>query len=123
MGFLDQAGKKFALVQKKTGDTITAYKLQAQIKNKEAEIRHIYASFGEICYNAHLACKSPEGLDALYDEIDRKNAEIAELQSTLNTLKGVRCCPECAADVDLDARFCPNCGSMMNNESVETTEI
>ena len=63
MGFFDQASKKFAAVQKKTGDTIAVYKLQSQIKNAEEDVQRIYAAIGEICYAAHKTGKAPEDLE------------------------------------------------------------
>jgi len=89
MGFFDQASKKFAEVQRKTGDTIAVYKLQSQIKNIDEDIQRLYTSIGEICYMAHKTGKEPEGIAAIYENIDRMNEEKAELNANIDTLNGI----------------------------------
>ncbi|MBQ4088510.1 MAG: zinc ribbon domain-containing protein [Clostridia bacterium] len=122
MGFFDQASKKFAEVQKKTGDTIAVYKLQSQIKNIEEEIQQIYATIGEVCYAAHKSGKSPEGLDSLFENIDSMKASIAELNDDIDRLNQIVRCPDCGGPVDLGVKFCPNCGCKIPEELLPKIE-
>jgi len=116
MGFFDQASKKFAEVQRKTGDTIAVYKLQSQIKNIDEDIQRLYTSIGEICYMAHKTGKEPEGIAAIYENIDRMNEEKAELNANIDTLNGIVRCPGCGGAVNFGVKFCPNCGFKIPEE-------
>ena len=116
MGFFDQASKKFAEVQKKTGDTIAVYKLQSQIKNIEEEIQQIYATIGEVCYAAHKSGKSPEGLDSLFENIDSMKASIAELNDDIDRLNQIVRSPTCGNSRGEGDRFCEKCGHMYGAE-------
>lgn len=120
MGFFDQAGKKFSAVQKRAGDSITAHKLQAQIKTVESEIGRMYAAIGEKCYKAHAEGSKPEGLDIFYANITTLNAKIAEIKEELDRLNNVVRCEMCNAAVERGVRFCPNCGARMPVPEVET---
>lgn len=122
MGFFDQASRKFAEVQKKTGDTIAVYKIQGQIKNIEDDIQKLYASIGEICYKACRAGKTPEGLETIYGNIDAMNADIKRLNSEIDTLNGLIRCPECDGPVNIGVKFCPNCGSKIPEELIPKIE-
>lgn len=120
MGFFDQAGKKISAVQKKAGDSISARKLQAQIKNVESEIGRMYAAIGEKCYKAHAEGANPEGLDIFYANITTLNAKIADIKEELDRLNNVIRCESCNAAVERGVRFCPNCGARMPAPEVET---
>ena len=122
MGFLDQASRKFAEVQKKTGDTIAVYKIQGQIKKIEEDIQKLYASVGEISYKSHKAGKSAEGLETIYGNIDAMNAEIERLNGEIDTLNGIIRCPECSGPVNIGVKFCPNCGNKIPEELIPKIE-
>ena len=122
MGFSDQASRKFAEVQRKTGDTITVYKLQSQIKNIDEDIRRLYASIGEICYIAHKSGKEPEGLNAIYENLNRMNEEKAEINANIDSLNGIVRCPDCGGAVNYGVKFCPNCGRKIPDELLPQVE-
>lgn len=122
MGFFDQASKKFAAVQKKTGDTIAVYKLQSQIKNAEEDVQRIYAAIGEICYAAHKTGKAPEGLESLFENIDRMNASISELRDEIDMLNNIVRCPNCDGSVEIGVKFCSKCGFKMPEELLPQVE-
>lgn len=122
MGFFDQASKKFAEVQRKTGDTIAVYKLQSQIKNIDEDIQRLYTSIGEICYTAHKNGSEPEGLAAIYENIDRMNEEKAEINANIDALNGIVRCPGCGGTVSFGVKFCPNCGFRIPEEMLPQVE-
>lgn len=120
MGFFDQAGKKFSAVQKLSGDSISARRLQAQVRNIEFEIRRMYAAVGEKCYKANAQGSTPEGLDKFYASIATLHTQIAEIQAKLDRLNNVVRCEACNTAVARGLRFCPNCGTQTPAPEVET---
>lgn len=122
MEFFNKASKKFAQVQKKTGDSITAYKLQGQIKNIQADICQLYTEIGEACYKAHKAGAPAEGLADKFAAISTFEDTIAQLSAEIDRLNNIMRCPGCASTVEYGVRFCPNCGSRMPEPPVPQVE-
>jgi len=71
-------------------------------------------------YEAHK--HDPE---AQYQEdiakISNLYSEIAQSQEKIKQIKGVVKCPQCGADVPLNAAFCNACGAKIEHDSVAKT--
>lgn len=113
MDFFNKASKKFAQVQKKTGDSITIYKLQGQIKDLNEEIAAMYTEIGMACYKAHKAGEAAEGLSEKFEAVASIEAAIAQLSEEIDRINNVTRCPGCESVVERGVRYCPNCGTRM----------
>ena len=123
MSYWDDAKMKLSEMGKDLHDITADFKLNMRKAKIEFQMDKMYSALGEACYKAHIGKLAPEELDALYAELDEKNAEIASIEASISALKGLRLCPGCEEEVDANARFCPNCGvSLTEKSSADTTD-
>lgn len=117
MDFFDKLGKKaseaYKVTADKTGKLAKEAKLRMKIGELKSEINTIYEEIGKIVYQKHIRedefdiskdvdeyCTK---IDCLSDEIDSNLKQCLEL-------KDKRQCQKCYAEIDKDAKFCPECG-------------
>lgn len=114
MAFFEQLGKKIsdagqgATQQAKNFAEVT--RLNSAISEKEKRISQIYAEIGQMYHGKHKHDPMAEGIERI-NEINRLNAEILQCREEIKQIKGVTKCPNCGADVPLNAAFCNACGT------------
>ena len=122
MAFFDKLGqtisKGSADVAKKTRDFAEIGSLNSQISSQEDIIRNTYVEIGRLYFEAHKA--EP---DAVYTEQIGKildaMAVIEEKRQRIRTIKGIRICTQCGAEIPLEAAFCAKCGNKVEVEAVQ----
>jgi len=114
MAIFEQIGKRLtdagqgATQQAKNFAEIT--RLNGVISDKEKRISQIYTEIGRSYYEEHKDDPQAEGLEHIA-EINGLNAEILQCRESIKLIKGVTKCPNCGADVPLNAVFCNACGA------------
>lgn len=86
--------------------------LNSRINDEKKKLNTIYMEMGKKLYSRY----KEEPLEGFEDEmrtIEEKFSMIDLLQAQIRTVKGVVLCPRCNAEVSVQERFCPNCGSKM----------
>lgn len=99
-----------------------ATKLKLQIHELELKIQAEFAHLGEVYYmemreQSHLTDTSSSELLLAIDEL-QKEKDALENRVISKGLDGETVtlqCPDCHADVDEEANFCPNCGRKIDN--------
>ena len=113
MAFFEDLGKKLSDVgqgvasQAKNLAELT--KLNSAVNDKEKQITQLYTAMGKAYFEAHKADETPA-----YEEIAAiltLQAEILACQEEIKQIKGIVKCPNCGADIPLDAAFCNGCGA------------
>ena len=106
------ASDTYNTVADKSGKVIEDAKLKLAIAEKEEEINEIYAQMGKAVYDSY---KSGEDVGKAFTKeskaIDKKVAEIDEMNKKILYNKSLRVCSECKEVIVLDNTFCPNCGT------------
>lgn len=96
-----------------TDTTVNASKLRTQQKNAEKNINNLYMQLGRTYYE-----NSYESCDNIYRDIiaaiDREKEVLCSAEKELDSLNGVRRCPECNKEVGDDSRFCDGCGAKLD---------
>ena len=85
-------------------------RLNSIISEKEKQIAQLYIEIGQAYYEHHKIDPQGEEIERI-QKISSLNAEILECKENIKQIKGVTKCPNCGADVSLDAAFCNACGT------------
>ena len=129
MDFFSKLGKKASKTYQATKEKAVNLSEELKIKGKISEIKDkindIYAEIGKTVYNEIREGRdvSKEEITEKCDEISKLNDEIAKHEDEILTLKKVRKCVNCGAELDLDDVFCCKCGTKQPEiEKVEVKE-
>ena len=80
--------------------------------NKDLEdINKKYTEIGRIVKLRCLDQVDNEDVHRLAKEIDGLLNELLRLKEELNVINGIKICPKCNAQIDINVAFCPNCGT------------
>lgn len=118
MGFLDEVSKKASDVYKgaadKTNKLARESKLKSKINQNKTAISGLYSDIGKKVYEKHV---KQENVDINVDlaeeckKIDELSAEIEECSNEILECRNKKKCPNCATELERDAKFCHVCGA------------
>ncbi len=116
MDFFDKIGKKASQTYEKTSKLAKEAKLKMAINEKKSQIEDVYEEIGKKVYEHHISDKSVDiDIEAILEEycirIDELCDRIEDERKELLTLKDKKQCPNCFYEIDLDFKYCPNCGT------------
>ncbi|MCR5146244.1 MAG: zinc ribbon domain-containing protein [Clostridia bacterium] len=127
MGFFEDLSKKASETYKntaeKTNKLTREMKLKSLINDDKNKIEKIYAEIGKKVYEKHIREENIDIKAELYNEcskIDAYAKEIEDMNTEMRSLKDLRLCSKCGAEISLKAKFCPSCGS--KQEEIKTGE-
>ena len=118
MGFFNDLGKKASETYKntteKTNKMAREMKLKSYINENKNRINEVYTEIGKKIYE-----KFNEGdlsnIEALIkpelDRIEEYARKIENMNSEIRAIKNIKLCKVCAAEIDLNAKFCSKCGA------------
>lgn len=130
MEFFDKLGKKASEAYKMTADKTG--KIAKETKNKlkmselKSQISDLYEEIGRKVYEKHVREENISIKDELEEEctkIDVLSDEIETLLKQTLELKDKRQCLNCHAQIDIDAKFCSECGKKQEDEPAKEVEI
>lgn len=118
----------------KTSTFIETQKKTVQIATAQREIEKIYQRIGEkIVEESKREGAAPvsEEIQALLDEIVAQNIKIEDLKQGIAKIRGQKICTCCGFTMDIDALFCPQCGTKapevveepVKEEAVEAEDV
>lgn len=111
---VESMGKNVSKVAK---DNVEIVKCSSAIDSCEDKIKKTYMEIGKRYYNS----TEEPSRELFYDlfEVIRSNQEqIKELRKRLQELKGITICKVCGTELPRDAKFCRNCGSQIEQITV-----
>ncbi|MCR4673181.1 MAG: zinc ribbon domain-containing protein [Lachnospiraceae bacterium] len=109
-------------VMQRTGDIFEAQKARVQKASLENDLIDIYAEIGKLFTEKTAAEDVPEEYAELFTKLGDCKAAITGIENKIAALKGVKICPECSAEVQKDAAFCPHCGAKLPEPEPEPVE-
>ena len=119
MGFFDDLTKKASETYKntaeKTNKLTREMKLKSLINDDKSKIEKIYGEIGKKVYEKHIREENIDIKSELAEEcaqIDAYAKEIEDMRLEILSLKDLRLCKTCAAEIPLTAKFCPKCGTV-----------
>ena len=129
MGFLDNLTKKATETYKntaeKTNKLTREMKLKSLMNDNKNKIEELYAEIGKKVYEKHIREENIDIKSELAQEcakIDAHAKEIEDIRMEMLALKDLRMCEKCAAEVPLNAKFCPKCGAVQEEKSTTNAQ-
>ena len=129
MEFFDKIGKKATETYKgaaeKTGKIAKETKLKMAMNDNKSKINKLYKEIGKQVYQAHIDNKKIKIEDEIKEtclKIDVLADEIEDYRKEILELKDRKQCPECNTEIDVEARYCPNCGEKQPERPQEEEE-
>lgn len=134
MGFFDDLTKKASETYKntaeKTNKITREMRLKSMINDYKGAIDKVYAEIGKKVYEKHIREENIDIKAELAEEcskIDAYAKEIEDMRMEMLALKDLRICKTCAAEIPLNAKFCPKCGTVQEeiqqNSSVVENKV
>jgi rRNA maturation endonuclease Nob1 len=119
MAFKDNLSKAAKVVSdnainvvKKSGDMVEITKTNISIQAQEEKISSLYSEIGIIIYKKyHIEEKIDEDLIPICEKIKTLEEKINELRKKIFDIKKIKVCTSCKNELELEATFCPKCGS------------
>ena len=108
------AGTTARYAGKCAGNLVDVTKLNLQIFDLNSEVSELLKAAGQTVYQAHLGEETDdEALAVILDELDVKNAQVAELKERVAALRNAKTCPACGEPCGREDRFCKSCGAAL----------
>ena len=114
-GNISNTGKSVAA---KAKEMATVSNLHGQIATQEEILNRAYLDIGKRYYEMNSETPDEEYLE-LFTKIKEANQKIEELNQEILQAKGIQYCPNCNAEISLEAAFCVNCGTKVGAEKTE----
>lgn len=130
MEFLDKLGKKaseaYKMTADKTGKIAKETKLKLKMNELKSQVNDIYEEIGRKVYEKHTREENisiKKDLESECTRIDVLSDEINELLQECLNLKDKKQCPKCYKEIEVEDKFCPNCGEKQTEQQANEVEI
>ena len=117
MNFLDKLGQissqTYKYTQEKTTKIAKIAKLKALMNEDKQKVEDLYNEIGKKLYENHVRAEKIDIVSKIEDickEIDAYADEIELTRKEILKLKDLKQCKKCSYDMELEYKFCPNCG-------------
>lgn len=124
MDFFDKIGKKasetYKYTAEKTGKIAKEAKLRMKMNEDKSDINDLYKQIGKKVYEKHVVDEPVNIKEELEEEctkIDVLSLEVENILKEIMMLKDKKQCPSCFEKIDIDAQYCPNCGTKQDKET------
>lgn len=97
-----------------------------KINENKSNINEIYQEIGKKVYEKHVREENIDIKTELEEEctkIDVLSAEIETCLKSILELKDRKQCPKCHTELELNAKFCVNCGEKQLDAEVKDAEV
>ena len=129
MDFFDKLGKKASQTYKgaaqKTGKIAKETKIKMAINENKSKINDLYKEIGKKVYEKHVREEEINIDNSLTEDcmkIDVLADEIEDYRKDILELKDKKQCKKCSKEMDVDYKYCPNCGEKQEEREVVLKE-
>lgn len=118
-GLGDKVSKAAQAAAKKSNELLEITKINMSISGEEEKIQKIYKQIGELVFD-DFKNNTDRGEDivALCQEVVSHQQAISDLKEKLMSVKNMKICSGCGAELERAVTFCPKCGT--KQEALET---
>lgn len=125
MSIFDELGKKITETGRnavqKTKEMTDVSKMNSYISQEEKRINSLYYEIGKLYYTIH-ASDYEENFADVVNEIKEAENKIESFRREIQTIKAVKRCTSCGAEIPENARFCLSCGAKVQEEQKSLEE-
>ena len=114
----DKISKGGKDVAKKAKDISDLAKLNSKVHSYEDIIKDVLQQIGKQYFEANKGNPAPEFME-LFQQVINAQGAIEQCKEEICSIKGVRGCVSCGAEMPSNSTFCPSCGS--KNEIIDVT--
>ena len=123
----DAASKTYKYTAEKTSKFAKETKKKMEINDYKRNIKEIYIEIGETVYEKYETDQelNLEELLEKCERIQELSDKIVGCKDEILTLKERKQCKNCYEEIELSAKYCPNCGceqEIINEEISESSE-
>lgn len=110
----EAAGTTARYAGKAAGQMVDVAKLNMKIFDLKTDINGLLREIGQVVYDTHAGSNPDTApVDALLEQIDGKNAAVAELKERIGVLRSARQCPACGSVCGREDKYCRECGAAL----------
>lgn len=110
-GFGEKLSKFASNTKKQAQELIETNKLKSAIRKEEEAIEQTYVRIGQVYFDTYQEDQTiPVNFRQMLDGILASKQKMQELQLEIERVQGVKTCPQCGTETDLEQQFCGNCG-------------
>lgn len=122
------ASETYKFTTEKTGKIAKEAKIKMKINECKSKISDLYEDIGKIVYQKHVREEDiniKEDIEEYCVQIDSLSKTIEENRMDLLNLKDKKQCSNCFAEIEINSKFCPNCGSeqLVEEPEVQDAEV
>ncbi len=121
MAFFDELGKKLSKTSQsavqRTKDATEIARLNSLIYDEEKACINYQAEIGRLYIQLHSADFEPQFGD-LINKVRESEGRIAAAKKQVQSLKGVKLCKVCGAELNPMSKFCSECGTVVKEEVI-----
>jgi len=125
MGFFDKLSEKangtIQTAKDKTSKISSEMSVKSQISDKNARLGILYNEIGKEVFVNSLkdVYEITDTIKEKLKEVSTVNSDINKLNAELLTIRGIKTCSACGAQIPVGSDFCPKCGKKIT-EVVES---
>ena len=129
MGFFEDISKKandaYQVTKEKTIQITNEIKMKSKINNNNDQIQALYKELGIMTFDSYKSNTelSKEDIAPKCEEINSLLEDVAKMKIEILTLKKLKKCVSCEAEIDQDDKYCPKCGTEQPTIKKDEAEV
>lgn len=110
MDFFGKVGKTMAGVGENIGINSEITKMTNEIAKEQDKINQLFYFIGKSYYESHADDENAEEKDRI-SQVNNSVSKIKNLKEEINSLRNVKICDHCGAEIPANSSFCIKCGA------------
>lgn len=122
----NMASETYKFTTEKTSRLAKEAKIKMKINDNKSKIDDIYEEIGKLIYQKHVREEDINIQDDIQDyckKIDDLSTKIENSRMELLNLKDKRQCQKCYKEIEIEDKFCPNCGEKQEKTVSKEVEV
>ena len=120
------ASETYKYTAEKTSKIAKEAKIRMKINEYKSKISDLYEQIGKIIYQKHIREEDiniKEDIEEYCAQIDSISKAIEDNRMELLNLNDKKQCEKCFAQINIDDKYCPNCGTKQTKNDVEVKNV
>ena len=122
----NMASETYKYTTEKTSKIAKEAKIKMKINQYKSDISDIYEQIGELIYQKHIREEDiniEEDIEEYCKKIDDLSNKIEKIRMEMLSLKDKKQCSKCYKEIEIEDKYCPNCGEKQEAPAAKEVEI